>query len=350
MDGLRLRVMQPDAYRAWFDTERGAIERRSPFHEPGWLEAMDRVARGRLAVVGVYHGERPVGAVPGFLARRGPFRLFGSPLRKTLTTYLGPVLASGVDVAEVLDACERFVRREWGVDYTEITLREPPAGALDASWRPMPRGTYCLDLTRGEDGLWAGLKSRCRGAIRKCEKLGLGVVPLLDVGVHAEILRQTFARRGMQAPYSERFLASVLDLATAGLVSGWGAEYDRRIIGNGLLLHDEREVHFLSGGTLSEYRGISSQTPLLWHAIASGARSGRHVFDFAGRGVQGIDDFKAGFGPQSVDYWSASRAPRQVRVAERLAARSSVALNQLGHMASALAPRSFGRQEAAGWG
>ena len=347
MDGLCLRVAQPDEYRAWFVAERAALQRRSPFHEPEWLETMDRASRGRLAIIGVYRAGRLVGAVPGYLARRGPFRLFGSPLRKTLTTYLGPVVLPGVDVRQVLDSGEEFARREWGVDYTEVTLRDPPAAALDPGWRPIFRGTYCLDLTQGEARLWAGLKSRCRGAIRKSEKLGLQVVPLLDAALHAEILRQTFARRGMRAPYSERFLASVLHLAAAGLVSGWGAKYEDRIIANGLVLHDDREAHFLSGGTLSQYQGISGQTPLLWHAITSGAKSGRQVFDFAGRGVQGIDEFKEAFGPLAVDYWSASRAPRHIRLAERLAARSSVALAQLDQL---LRPR-FGRWLGApGWG
>jgi Acetyltransferase (GNAT) domain len=336
MNHLSLRVTPPGEYREWFEARRAVLRRRSVFHQPLWLDAVGRGSRGDLVCIGAYDAGELVAVLPGFLARRGPFRLFGSPLRGTMTSYLGPVgLASAVSegqVGELIRACDQFARGQWGVDYTEFTLREAPGGEdlgkLGPGWEPRRPSSYCLDLSRGEAALWQGMRGRCRRWIRKAQRLELMTVPLRDPHRYHEMQEQTFARHGRRAPHPETFLRIVMDLP-ADLVWSRGTEYAGRLIAGGLFLHDDQEVHYISGATLSAFRSVPGHYPLLWDAITAGVRSGQRVFDFFGRGVPSIDEFKESFGPEVVEYWSLSRAPRHVRVCESVFATSVLGAHAL---------------------
>lgn len=325
MNRTRLAALSAEDYATWFAQHRQVLPQRSPFHDPAWLAAAGKGARCETVFIGVYEGRELVAAVPGFLTRRGPLRLFGSPLRGTMTSYLGPVglLSEGgaAQPAQLIEAYSRFARRHWGARYTEFTLREPPVDArrlLGDGWDCTPRGSYCLDLTRGVDALWAGMKGRGRRNIRKAERLGVSVVPLRDVDLYYRMHADTFARRGTVPTFSRAFYRIILEgLVPRGLVRAWGVEHDGEVVAAGLFLQDDREMHYLSGASLTRYRAIPTSYLLHWHAIVAAVRSGLQVYDLVGRGIAGIDQFKEAFEPEPIDYWSVNWSPGHVRFARR---------------------------------
>ena len=327
MTVTRLEAISPDRYHAWFETHRHALHPRTPFHQPAWLRVVGRGLEAQVVFVGAYQGDHLVAVVPGCLSRRGPFRLFGSPLRGTMTSYLGPLgLAAQLSQEEnlsLLRACERFAHRQWGSDYAEFTLYRPPEGdgwAPQGGWERQGRGSYELDLTVGEEALWSGLRSSCRRAVRKARKQDLEMVPLPDADLYVDLLDATFARRGTVGPHPRRFFHVMMEeLMPRDLLWAWGVQHQGRVIAAGLFLHDDRKVHFLSGASLlsDAYRSLRHNNLLHWHAIATAAQHGLATYDLGGRGIPGIDRFKESFGPGEVDYWSVNRAPPHVRYAKR---------------------------------
>jgi hypothetical protein len=322
----RLEAISGDAYRAWFEDHRAALRSRTPFHQPAWLRVVERGLGADVVSIGTFEGDEIVAAVPGCLSRRGPFRLFGSHLRGTMTSYLGPLgldgaLADG-GMPRLLSACCRFARRRWGRDYVEFTLPEAPLedGRVPGpAWEREAPGSYQLDLTVGEDALWSGLRSSCRRAVRKARKQELQIVPLDDADLYVDLLDATFARHDSVSPHPRRFFHVMLEeLVPRDLLWAWGVEYEGEVIAGGLFLHDDREAHYLSGASLltGEYRSLRANNLLHWHAIATAAQHGLRVYDFGGRGIPGIDRFKESFGPEPVDYWSANWAPGHVRWAK----------------------------------
>jgi Acetyltransferase (GNAT) domain len=319
------QVISPGVYRAWFAQHEAALQHRSPFHHPAWLDVVGRGSRGKVALVGAYHGGDLVAVVPGFLARRGPFLLFGSPLRGTMTSYLGPIglrlEESPFGAVELIRSTRDFVRRQWGVNYTEFILpeRPPDASSVGPQWRQAQPASYRLDLRAGEEALWAGLKQTCRTQIRKAERLGIKVVPLASARAYHQMHRDTFARWGMPPPHPESFFRIILDeLVPRGLVWAWGAEHETRMVAAALFLRDADEVHYISGASNSADRSLPTSHLLQWHAITSAAQANHRVYDLTGRGVPSIDRFKEQFGPQPVEYWSTRWAQRHVRLAERV--------------------------------
>jgi len=200
-----------------------------------------------VVIIGIYEEGALVGALPGFLGRRGPFQLFGSPLRGTNTSYMGPILlecaSAHCDVYQLLEACSNFARKHWGAAYTEFTLREAPAerNRPRPNWEPNNCGTYCLDLSKGQEALWSGMTYSARRHIRKSERLGLRIVPFGDGHMYYQMLDETFARHGSVDWHSERFFQALLeDLVPQNLLWSWGVEYEGRIIAAGLFLHDDQ--------------------------------------------------------------------------------------------------------------
>ena len=320
-----LRVIDPAEYAAWFEANRAELLGRSPCHEPAWLGAVARGTGFGLAFVGIYEGREMTAVVPGFLTRRGPFRLFGSPLRGTMTSYLGPVALvphlRGEAAEDLLLACADFARREWRASYLRITTRDAPPDRSSPGphWRRQRAPSYRLDLTVGEEALFAALRSHCRRNIRKAGREGVEIVPLDDASVFHRILDETFRRHGSVSWHSPRFFEALMtDLPPRGLLWSWGARYHERIIAAGLFLHDDHEMHYISGGSLPQYGSLPTSYLLHWHAIAAATREGLHVFSSDASRIRSIDQFKETFNPVRQQRGTLIWAPRSVWAAQRV--------------------------------
>ena len=325
MTELALRELGVAEYASWFEANRSALRDRGPFHEPAWLDAAARGVGFDLGFIGAFEGGELVGAVPGYLTRRGPLRLFGSPLRGTMTSYLGPVTLDPAiatdDHRDLVVACTAFARTTWRATYVRFTLRDAPAERIPppgADWHVQRPASYRLDLSPGEEAVFAGLRSHCRRNVRKAARAGVEIVPLDDPGLFYRILQDTFRRHDSTSWHPPRFFETIMgELPPLGLLWGWGARYDEQIIAAGLFLHDDREMHFISGASLHEFGSLPTSYLLHWHAIAAAAREGLLVFNSEASGIPSIDQFKETFNPVRERRGTLIWAPRAVWVAQR---------------------------------
>jgi len=326
MNSPILKAISQAEYQTWFDRHLPQLQHRSPFHHTAWLEAVAQGVQFELRFIGVYEGSDLVAAVPGFLARRGPFRLFGSPLRGTLTSYLGPVglnlKAHSDGLSDLILACSQFARQQWGAAYTRFTLRDAPPKfqpELGLNWKQQRPGSYRLDLSKGEETLWNSLESDCRRNVRRAERVGIEIVPFDDPALFYQILDETFRRHGTSSWQSERFYQLLLSgLLPRDLLWAWGARYEGRIIAAGLFLHDDLEMHFISGASLPQFGSLPTSYLLHWHAIKTAIRSGLKVFNSDVSRVRSIDQFKESFRPSSDRRYTLIWAPGHVIYAQRV--------------------------------
>jgi lipid II:glycine glycyltransferase (peptidoglycan interpeptide bridge formation enzyme) len=243
-----------------------------------------------------------------------------------MTSSLGaislPSEISANGMAEFMQACSQFVQKQWGVQYTEFTMREFPAGQqqiLTSAWEFSQPGTLCLDLRPGRDGLWARMKPRARRHIRKSQQMGMQIVPFTDARRYYQMLDETFARRGTLGWHPEQFFRLLIEeLVPRDMVWAWGAQYEGQIIAAGLFLHDDQEMFYLSGASLSQYRHLPTSYLLHWHAIGAAITAGLHQYDLAGRSIASIAHFKEAFNPEAVEYVGLTWCPAHVRYAKKL--------------------------------
>jgi hypothetical protein len=319
-----LRAISLQTYASWFQDNRRELEHRSPFHDPAWLDAVARGTGFDLGFVGAYDGIELTAVVPGFLVRRGPFRLFGSPLRGTMTSYLGPLSIDPGFTAdsqrEMVISCAEFVRREWRASYARFTLRDADSMRRlpGPDWHDQRGGSYRLDLSPGEETLFANLKSHCRRNVRKAAREGVVIHPLDDAKLFYRILKETFRRHGSSSWHSSRFFAIVMrELPPRDLLWAWGAHFDGQVIAVGLFFHDDREMHFISGASLPQFGSLPTSYLLHWHAIATATRAGLRVFNSEASKIPSIDHFKETFNPVRQSRGTLIWAPSSVWVAQR---------------------------------
>jgi hypothetical protein len=329
------REISGEMYREWFDRHVFELDYRSPFHNPAWLETASRGIDFQLRFIGVFEGRDLVAAVPGFLTRRGPFRLFGSPLRGLMTSYLGPVVLQGAEAEAMalVEGCSQFARKRWRVSYTRFSLRDAPVDErpdLGPGWRQETPRSYRLDLTKGVAALWEGLESDCRRNVRKAERLGIATDEMKDAHRFYEMLDGTMRRHGTVSWHPERFFHQLMEgLVPRDLLWSWGACYEGKIVAAGLFLHDDNEAHFLSGASEPEYGSLPTSYLLHWHAIEKAAGTGLKTFHSEASKVRSIDQFKESFRPAQERRHTLIWSPRFVRRAESAFISASGRLRQL---------------------
>ena len=324
MNSFDLKEISPDEYKEWFEQHLTVLQGRSPFHQPAWLNAVAKGSRYEVVVIGIFDGASLVAATPGFLIRFGSIRLFGSPLPGTMTPYLGPLGINLGDfnggVYQLMMDCTSYARAHWRVSRTEFTFREPstpPSEDLGPSWERRKTTHYSLDLTCGEKALWAKMQTRFRTSIRKCERLGMRIVPLDNTHSYYQMLNETLARRATSSWHSESFFQRLLDNVPAEFLWAVGVEYQGKMIAAGIFVHDACEVHYLSGASLSEYRSLPTSYLLHWHVVTSAVRAGLRIYDLGGRPNANIDLFKRSLSPQVATYWSLTHSSTAVRYAQK---------------------------------
>jgi hypothetical protein len=317
---IQFHTISTQQYEAFYRRHYEELRHRSPFHHPAWLNASAAGVGFKQVFIGLFAEGELTAVIPGYVTRKGPFRLFGSPMRGVMTSYLGPT-GVGLEptphrLAEIVEGCNAFVRRKWRVSYARFTLRNAPGEdklPLGDDWKQQRAGSYRLDISRGEDEVWKGLKSDCRRNIRKARKAGIEIAPLRDSKLFFQMLDETLRRHQTTSFQSGEFFDLIMDqLVRADRMWALRAIYKGEDIAVGLFLHDDKEVHYISGASSPKFGNLPTSYLLHWHAIESGMREGLQIFNSDASRVRSIDRFKESFSPQLEKRFTLIWAPAYV--------------------------------------
>lgn len=325
------------------------VQGATVYHHPLWLRTVEEGLGMRVALLGIGQGSRLVGVLPGFVVRKGPLRLFGSPLRGSMTSHLGWVLADGQPAAGLatLNAVFRFCRSRLGCQYVETGFLTPPAqlqeGSPDGQWRNEHPEAYVLDLRVGEAQLWKNVSESGRLKVKQARKKGVVIEPVTEAAFmddYFEILQQTFRRHGVISPHRKRFFEVLhRHFMPRQMMEVLAAKHEGRVISVGIFIHDGRGIHFKSGASLAEFHHLRPNNLLHWHVISQSAARGFESYDLGGKGLASIDTFKESFGPRSYATTTLWRAGSLVGLARRLAVRALPHYQTLQYRASKLLRR-----------
>jgi hypothetical protein len=321
----QFKTISENKYQSWFEQNYHQLQDRSPFHHPAWLKSSGEGIGLENVYIGILKENDMLGVVPGYLTYRGPVRLFGSPMRGTMTSYLGP---TGLDLADhseemvdLITQCNEFIRKQWHVQYARFTVRNAPSNgklALVKNWKQQRAGSYRLDITPGEEAVWKGLKSDCRRNIRKARKAGIEIAPLHDTEIFYQMLDETFRRHQTTSFHTPRFFQKLMDeLVPADCLWPMSAIYNGQTIAVGLFLHDDREVHYLSGASSPEFGNLPTSYLLHWNAIEKGIRAGLKIFNSDASRVRSIDRFKESYRPTLEKRYTLIWAPSYIYKAQK---------------------------------
>jgi hypothetical protein len=293
------------------------------FEQPWWLEA---VAPGHWGEALVRRDGEVAARLPYVRRRRlGLTMLVQPPLTQTLGPWLAPTegkYARRLEtekklLGELIESLPPF-------DYLHLSLSTALTNWLPFYWAGFDatvRYTYRIEDLTDLDRVRGEFQEHVRRGIKKAA----GVVEVRDDFPLDDLLRlnaQTFARQGLDAPYSDG-LVRRLDAACA-------ARRARRILGavdaDGrthaalYVVWDERTLYPILNARDPELQAFGANTLLYWDAIGLASEVSQ-VFDFEGSMIEPIEHFVRGFGGRQTPYFSISRAG--LRAKPVLAARSA---------------------------
>lgn len=278
---------------------------RSVYHRLTWLDA---VANGFGADVRYVRsadaGDMTLALTPFMCARKGPFRMIGTPLSGMYTEFSGPLFRKGLTLAteaDVMAALHKLVAKgrsyiEWG----SKGLQPWGSMLLLFGYRQIARSTLLIDLSLGERDVWVSFEGRARNMVRKAEKSGVvarTVQPdeqwLTD---YYEMLCATFAQQGLAVPHPLSFYRQIITLSNFGIARCLVAEIDGKMIAGCIFIVDDKRMLYLSGVANEQGMTLAASSLLQWHGIREAIQLGVTEYDMGGLGIPSIDKFKRSFG------------------------------------------------------
>lgn len=197
-----------------------------------------------------------------------------------------------------------------------------------------PKEIFVIDITKSEDELLAGMKSKTRYNIKLAEKHGVKVfsisnspnylisnqIPNLKsqipnksknpndknfekyVEEFIRLVRLTEKRKDIKF-HSADYYRKMLKVIPSDILKLYVAEYENKIIAANLVVFYRDTATYLHGATDDEYRNVMAPYFLQWQAIKDAKILGYKFYDFGGikatgnNSWSGITKFKLGFSP-----------------------------------------------------
>lgn len=194
-----------------------------------------------------------------------------------------------------------------------------------------PREIFVMDISRAEEEILSGMKSKTRYNIKLSQKRGVMVdimsndkFPMTNnppvggqnpndknikyyIDKFIELVKVTAKRKGISF-HLEEYYRKMIETIPEDNLRLYVAKYDNKIIAANLVLFYGDTVTYLHGATDDEYRNVMAPYLLQWQAIRDAKKSGYAKYDFGGVRTQdikhetcnksgwgGITKFKLGF-------------------------------------------------------
>lgn len=294
------------------------------FSQAWWLDAT--AGEGAWDVVLVEKADAILAAMPFVARKRYGLTLLGQP---GLTQSLGPWLreTSGKTATKLAH------HKDW---LQGLIDQLPPFAHYAQNWHwkmdnwlpfywagftQTTRYTYILHELSDEQALWQGLRENIRTDIKKASnRFRLRVRDDLSIDDFLVLNRMTFARQGMDLPYTEAFVHS-LDQACAErqarkilIVEDEQGRHHAGVY----IVWDSNSAYYLMGGGDPELRTSGATSLCMWEAIKF-ASAVTQRFDFEGSMIEAVEKFFRAFGAQQTPYFSVTKTPsRALRVVQTL--------------------------------
>jgi hypothetical protein len=202
---------------------------------------------------------------------------------------------------EVAYDCAGWLDRVRAVHAGELeVLTNQPCGQLSTAGGGRPdHHNFIIDLHHGHDVIWAGLKKRCRNAVRRGEKMGLVVREAHTVeelhGYYEVLMRVS----GKGRKYAIPDFPLIRDVFAASFGRLFIAEIDAEIVGGLFYLANRHVYGWAAAFDVERARGAPSNL-LYWEGIRWAAAEGYRVYDMGAQRIGDnpqLDLFKRSFSP-----------------------------------------------------
>lgn len=291
----------------------GIEQANSIFQQPWWLDA---VAPGQWSEVKVEKDGRVKARLPYLVKQKWGLKILTHPrLSQTMGPWTAPLAGkSGKRLGEEKHLCDALIEQLPECDYFGQAFHPSVTNFLPWHWQGFTQRTlytYQLDDLTDLDAIWKGFGENVRNQVRKAQQQ-IVINPNADLETILDLNDLTFARQGLQAPYSREYVRRIE--AACGVRNAslrlTAEDAQGRTHAALYLVHDPRSSHGLLLAGHPQLRSSGAGTLLLWEAIRMASQV-TQIFDFGGSMIEPVETFFRNFGAKQVAYHHLTRmSPR----------------------------------------
>lgn len=280
------------------------------FHSLEWLRVQKKLFQLQERL---FYTERCV--FPVFVRKKGPLKVYGSPLPETGALYGGPACT---EVEAYPGAIETLDEVGEVGPFSAIFIKTPSGfnSSLYRGYRVEPVGNYILDLGKGKTALWEKMNKKTRNAVRKAYKSGVSFKFCGEeyLGEYYGMLKEV-AQRTSISPLPEAFFREVLKSGLGKLALTF---YRGEPAAGGVFLTFKDTVIYWSGASKYELRRYQPSNLLHWEVIKWAESRGYSKYDLGGAGVPVIAKFKKGWGGDYVEFYRVYKEGKVAGMARKI--------------------------------
>lgn len=269
-----------------------------------------------------YKGQEPVGIFPIFERRVGPISAAFSPPPDLRVSYLGPALLNMEKLKrrkqdrrlrQFIEGTFEWLRDEINPVYTHIRTDGAYGDIRPFLWnrcRAVPEYTYLVDLTPGQDEVFASVSSDLRSNVRNPpnEEYTIEEGGREAIAAILDQVRSRYDSQGVSYHVTPAFVTDLYDRLPEKQVRPYVCSVDGSFVAGIVALDDGETVYRWQGGVRPDGEVELPVNDLLdWRIIRDGIERGRTTYDLVGANDPRINRYKAKFNPELGTYYTLER-------------------------------------------
>lgn len=319
--------LDPATWNEYVDRSPNA----SPFHRHEALELLASEVDMTLHMLSGFKGEEPVGVLPLFEGKQGPFTMVWSPPKLEVFT-LGPALLNFGNLKQrkadqrqwrFVEAAIDWLDDHLEPDYVDLRTTDEYVDMRPFIWNHFdvsPSYTYVLDIDRDLDAILESVTRDARSNITSARDEGVltvdragraGIPPVI------ERVRERHETQGEEYPIRTGFVEGLYDVLPESGMHVYTVEADGEVVTGMVTLETAETIYRWQGGAKAEaYPGANDL--LDWRIIEDASARGLRRYDLVGANDRRISRYKAKFNPEPVPYYVAQRRRPALKAATEI--------------------------------
>lgn len=246
-----------------------------------------------------------IGVLPIISAKKYLLKITGSPLRHSLTPFMGFAYKEGK-----FEACYNALLDFLRATKTNIlTITQGELFPIDVTKftgsQQKTNFTSVLSLIQTKDELWKNLESKTRNQIRKGEKNNFTISSSLSSEILKEYLglrAEMYQKQGMEYELSNRFLFNLLTSLSKESYRLLSITFEEKLISAGIFLLFDKICYYWDGVSRAEFNKLCPNNIIQWTIVKWAKSNGFLWYDLGGTNTPSIAHFKKGYGGISKEY------------------------------------------------
>ena len=270
----------------------------TPFHSVEWLTALENSLGIKCETAMFYENSDLVGVCPLFPKKIAVMKIYFSPIFGTETAYLGVL---GKDLSGMLNSL-----KEKAGDF--FVIQPPDLKVSVRGFAVENKDTIITNLDAASaDEHFKRVRKGHRYDTKKSEKEGVAISEDYSneaISEYYKLLKQTYAK-SEYAPLPESFYQEVISaLHSKDKIKLLFAEYEGKKIAGAAFPYTGETAYYWTGGSRKEkeYTSLYPNNLLQWELIKWAYRQGIKKYDMLGGSLEGIKQFKLGWGGNLQSY------------------------------------------------